>query len=115
MSAAEVKRLAADAMKDEKLASGLRELKDAISIAPLVSFGTKHGYDFTEADVKAYLVEQAGALSEEQLDGVTGGTLTGGVAQIINSMYYSGGTLLEKVIKGAPLTPSKTFAIASGR
>lgn len=113
MSTAEVKRLVADAAKDDGLSTELRGLERSAGVRGLVELARKRGYGFTEADVNAYLVEQQGAeLTEEQLAGAVGG-IDGPAVQLPRTPLGAGATPLDVAIRGTAPGPAGTAKILS--
>ncbi|MFZ5585281.1 MAG: Nif11-like leader peptide family natural product precursor [Thermodesulfobacteriota bacterium] len=74
MSLEEVKRLEADAKAKESIRDKLKEAGPDPKALALIAAGL--GYNVTEGDLKKYIADKKGAMSEEDLDKVAGGAQT---------------------------------------
>jgi predicted ribosomally synthesized peptide with nif11-like leader len=72
MSLAEVERFFREGKKNQKVQD---ELKEKIGLPEFVEALTKHGYNVTQDDVRAYVRRQNPELSEAELDAMAGGVI----------------------------------------
>lgn len=89
MSKQEMERFAKDVKTDSKLQEELKKAgTDAKSV---VGIAKAKGYDFSEADLKAYADSKKGELSEEQLQKVAGG---GSSVLAVSTVFVVGDVVL---------------------
>lgn len=92
MSKSEIERFITDIQSDEALRTELSS--KATGVAAVVAFANAKGYDITADEARDYMKEQAGQdLSDDELDGLAGGTGAAASGVIITTNVGGGGAM----------------------